>query len=183
MFRREREGKSREEKGKRERATEKREEKREMTEGEREIGGKKTEKTRGDDSGVGWLIRRGEFLKEGGNGGMKRRAQALLNPHQPLRFQRACALGLVLVASFPQSFLIPSRSQSLPSAISFTPTEIIFIGVTRRLRGFARARCNLCRDGSFSEIVPLSSMINLTNIGLLKVSQILTSTFSILHLL
>lgn len=44
---------------------ERRREKREMTEGERETGGEKTEKTRGDDNGVGWLIRRGEFLKEG----------------------------------------------------------------------------------------------------------------------
>lgn len=45
-----------------------------------------------------------------------------------------------------------------PPVVSFTPTEII-IGVARRLHGFTRAHCNLRRDASSSEPVPLSTIL------------------------
>lgn len=110
---------------------------------------------RGDDNGVGWLIREGCVSR----GGMKRRdrtAQALINPYQPLQFAVDMRPGArVRVSSSSPCVLHPP---SLP-VVSFTPTEIIVIGVARRLHGLTRARCNLRCGASSSGSVPLSSTI------------------------
>lgn len=75
------------------------------------------------------------FLEEGEKGeseGMKWRekvAQALINPYQPLRFTADMRSGArVRISSSSPCVLHPP-----PPVVSFTPTEIIVIGVAHRL--------------------------------------------------
>lgn len=142
---------------------------------------------RGDDSGVGWLIREGHFSRggrKGESGEMKwwnGAAQALINPYQPLRFTVDMRPGTRVSFPFPPC---PPRVFSIPPfpslVVSFTPTEIIVIGVARCLHGLTRARCNLRCDASSSGFVPLSLTILIDRrTSAFLVSKIVTSTSSI----
>lgn len=100
------------------------------------------------------------FLEKGGKGKseeMKWRekaAQALINPYQPLRFTMDMRSGARVRGSSSSPCVLHP-----PPPVSFTPTEIIVIGVARRLHGLTRAHCNLRCDASSSGSVPLSSTI------------------------
>lgn len=127
---------------------------------------------RGDDSGVGWLIREGRVSRKGRkgeSGEMKwwdKSAQALINPYQPLRSTVDMRSGVRVCVSSSSSPCVLHPSPP-PSVVSFTPTEIIVIGVARRLHELTCARCNLHCDASSSGSVPLSWTILIDlNVGL-----------------
>lgn len=89
----------------------------------------------GDDNGVGWLIREG-CVSRGGTKGRKRRdeveGRSGAGANQPLSTP-PIRDGHALWGSRSRFLLVPVCSPSHPHpVVSFTPTEIIVIGVARR---------------------------------------------------
>lgn len=139
---------------------------------------------RGDDNGVGWLIREGRVSGRGRKGKKRRdevEGHGGAGANQPLSTPPIDG-GHAPSGSCSRFLLaLPSVSSILPPpAVSFTPTEIIVIGVARRLYGFTRVRCNLRCDASSSGSVPLSSTIPIDRrTPAFLVSKIITSISSI----
>lgn len=131
VLRGEREGKSREEKGKRKRGTDKRGERRETTgktidgKGRKRRGAERREWVRrGDDNGVGWLIREGRDSRGGTKGGKRRDEAEGLNgagANQPLSTPPVHG-GHALWGSRSRFLLRPSVFSILPPFGDFVHT-------------------------------------------------------------